>query len=116
MNELVQRLTDGEHPVIVGGHQPDLADFKQRVEELGYVFIKFTQTRGGTDLGMRVDKQATNVSKADFAQGRGSVHVEGLLTLNYEHVRCIADIDLATLSGTGRLAIEEQKAEVGSSL
>lgn len=108
MNELVQRLSEGKHPVIVGGPQPSLSEFRKRVEEMGYVFIKFTETKGGTDLGVRVDKTAIDTSKANFEQGVGTVHVEGTLTLNYMKVRCIADIDLAELKGTGHLVVLEE--------
>ena len=108
MNDLVQRLSEGNHQVVVGGPQATLEEFKKRVEDMGYVFIKFTETRGGTDLGVRVDKSATNLSQASFDQGIGIAHVEGTLTLNYVKVRCVADIDLATLQGTGHLvALEE---------
>lgn len=108
MNELVQRLAVGDHAVTVGGSKPSLEDLKWRIEDIGYVFIKFTETRGGTDLGVRVDKSATNLGGADFDQHTGTVHVEGTLTLNYVSVRCIADIDLATLNGTGHLVILEE--------
>lgn len=108
MDELVQRLAEGEHPVTVGGPRPSLEEFKKRVQEMGYVFIKFTGTRGGTDLGVRVDSGATDLGRANFEQGTGVAHVEGTLTLNYVKVRCVADIDLATLNGTGHLvALEE---------
>lgn len=108
MNELVERLSQGDHPVAVGGPKPSLDEFKKRIEDMGYVFIKFTGTRGGTDLGVRVDKAAVDLSKADFAQATGVAHVEGTLTLNYVKVRCVADIDLATLQGTGHLVILEE--------
>lgn len=108
MNELVERLSQGDHPVAVGGPKPSLEEFKKRVEDMGYVFIKFTGTRGGTDLGVRVDKSAVDLSKADFANATGVAHVEGTLTLNYVKVRCVADIDLATLQGTGHLVILEE--------
>lgn len=108
MNDLVQRLSDGDHPVTVGGPKPSLAEFQQRIETMGFVFIKFTGTRGGTDLGVRVDKEATDVKQADFVQGSGMAHVEGTLTLNYVKVRCVADIDLASLSGTGHLVVLEE--------
>ncbi len=108
MDELVKRLSEGDHAVAVGGPKPSLEEFKKRVEEMGYVFIKFTETRGGTDLGVRVDKSATNLEQANFEQGTGVAHVEGTLTLNYVSVRCIADIDLATLKGTGHLLILEE--------
>lgn len=108
MNELVQRLSQEDHPVTAGGPQPSLNELRKRIEEIGYVFIKFTDTQGGTDLGVRVDKAATDVSRANFDQGTGAVHVEGTLTLNYVKVRCIADINLDTLQGTGHLAILEE--------
>jgi hypothetical protein len=108
MDELVQRLSEGNHPVTVGGSRPSLEDLKQRVEEMGYVFIKFTGTRGGTDLGVRVDKSATDLSRANFEMGSGALHIEGTLTLNYVRVRCVADIDLATLDGTGHLVVLEE--------
>ncbi len=84
------------------------------VEELhhsitrGYVHITFTETQGGTELGVRLDNAATDLSQADFSQGRGTVHLIGTLTLNYVKVRCIAHVDLATLQGTGHLEPVEQ--------
>ena len=108
MNDLVQRLSAGDHPVTVGGPKPSLAEFRKRVEDMGYVFIKFTGTRGGTDLGVRVDKSATDLSQAFFEQATGIAHVEGTLTLNYVKVRCVADIHLESLDGTGHLVILEE--------
>jgi hypothetical protein len=108
MDELVQRLSQGEYSVTVGGPKPSLEELKKRVEEMGYVFIEFTGTRGGTDLGVRVDKDATDLRNANFERGSGVLHVEGTLILNYVKVRCVADIDLRTLDGTGHLvALEE---------
>lgn len=108
MNVLVQKLSEGEHPVTLGGPSPSLEGFQQRLENPGYVFIKFTDTRGGTDLGVRVDKDATDITRANFAEGTGIVHVEGTLILNYVRVRCYAEIDLQTLNGTGHLEILEE--------
>ncbi|HTK06844.1 MAG TPA: hypothetical protein VL485_06740 [Ktedonobacteraceae bacterium] len=108
MHELVQRLSQGDHPVVVGGPASSLDEFRKRVEEMGYVFIKFVGTRGGTDLGVRVDKSATDLSQAYFDQATGVVHVEGTLTLNSVQVRCVADIHLETLSGNGHLVVLEE--------
>ena len=110
MNALVKHLSDGDHHVVVGGTQPSLGEFRKRVEDMGYVFIKFIDTKGGTDLGFRVDKTVVDTSKANFEQGVGTVHVEGTFTLNYVKVRCIADIELAELKGTGHLVILEEVA------
>ncbi|GAA3804941.1 hypothetical protein ACFS5L_33975 [Streptomyces phyllanthi] len=110
MDELTQRLST-DQPVVVGGPNPSLEEFRTRLDEIGTVFIKFTETRGGTDLGIQLDRSASDTSGADFDQGSGSVHVEGTLILNDDPVRCIADIDLTTLKGTGRLKVVEE-AEV----
>lgn len=112
MDQLVERLSLGEHPIMIGGPNPSLQELQHRIQDIGYVFIKFTDTRGGTDLGIRVDRSATKGEQADFERGQGVVHIEGTLTLNYVKVRCVADIDLATLHGTGHLVIlqEEEKA------
>jgi hypothetical protein len=103
LNALVERLAQGNHPIILGGPTPNAADLQNRIADVGYVFIKFTDTQGGTDLGVRVDAAATDARNADFAQATGKVHIEGTLTLNFVPVRCIADIDLATLQGVGHL-------------
>ncbi|WP_018215463.1 hypothetical protein [Salinispora vitiensis] len=57
-----------------------------------------------------MDRDATDLSGADFVAGTGSVHVEGTLTLDFVPVRCVADLDVATLSGTGRLVVLEEAA------
>jgi hypothetical protein len=110
MNELTQRLTV-DQPVVVGGPDPTLAELERRLNDIGHVFIKFTETRGGTDLGIRVDRPACDDSAADFSSGTGTVHIEGTITLNHDPVRCIATIDLGTLKGSGHLVLVEQ-AEV----
>jgi len=109
MNELTERLTV-EQSVIMGGADPTVQELRERTGEMGYMLVKFTQTRGGTELGFPLDRDATDISGADFDEGTGSVHVEGLLILNDDPVRCIANIDLATLKGTGRLKLEEKAA------
>jgi hypothetical protein len=110
MNELTQRLTI-DQPVVMGGADPTVAELRERVGEMGYVLVKFTETRGGTELGFPLDRDATDLSGADFDEGAGRVHVEGNLILNDDPVRCIANIDLATLKGTGRLMLEEKAEE-----
>jgi len=102
-SELVERLCVGDHPVkvIIRPHET-VAGFKERIE-MGHVHIQFTDTRGGTEAGVRLDATATDVSKADFEAAQGTVHLEGMLTLNYVPVRCVADVNLATLEGQGHL-------------
>jgi hypothetical protein len=106
VNELTQRLTTAQ-PIVMGGADPTAEELRERTGEMGYVLVKFTETRGGTELGFPLDRETSDISAADFDNGRGTVHVEGNLILNGDPVRCIADLDLATLKGTGRLALEE---------
>ena len=72
-----------------------------------YVHVLFTDTRGGTELGFRLDQSRSDVSKADWERGEGAVHLEGALKLDGVPVRCVADIELSTVTGTGRLEILE---------
>jgi hypothetical protein len=109
MNELTERLTV-DQPIIMGGADPTVEELRERTGEMGYVLVKFTETRGGTELGFPLDRDATDVSGANFDEGTGSVHVEGHLILNDDPVRCVANIDLATLKGSGRLKLEEKAA------
>jgi len=107
MNELVKRLSEGDHPVVSGC--PDATAEKVKAEiDRGYVHVKFTGTRGGTNIGCRLVPEATDVSGADFEASTGMIHVEGTLTLNYVPVKCVADIDLSTMEGTGHLVITEE--------
>jgi hypothetical protein len=103
MDELVQRLAEGEHPIVANRYK-SAQELKQATDR-GYVLVKFTDTRGGTELGVRLDNAMTNLSGADFGQSTGTVHLAGDLTLNYVKVRCVADVDLATLAGQGHLEI-----------
>lgn len=105
MDELVQKLTIGSHPVEVGLRPERTASAFKMALDRGYVHIKFLDTRGGTELGVRVNPEATDLSRASFDEGTGAVHVSGTLTLNSVRVECSADVDLSTLAGTGHLKL-----------
>jgi uncharacterized protein YbdZ (MbtH family) len=106
-DDLVQRLSEGDHPVEASLRPERTIQTLQECINRGYVHIKFTDIRGGTELGVRIDPEALDVSQADFDNQAGTVHVEGGLALNYVKVRCIADIDLQTFTGKGHLEIVE---------
>jgi uncharacterized protein YbdZ (MbtH family) len=101
---LVDRLCKGDHTVEVD-LRPDktLKSFKEAIDR-NFIHIKFVQTKGGTELGFALDQEGSDLSRANFEAGTGIVHVEGVLTLDYVKVRCIADLDLNTLKGRGHLA------------
>jgi hypothetical protein len=110
MNELVERLTKGPHP-IVAERSASPQELREQIGR-GFVLLKFPNTRGGTELGSRLDMEQTRLDGADFEGGTGTVHLVGSLTLNYDKVQLVADIDLASLRGTGHLVLVE---EAGSS-
>src|SRR4029453_7131305 len=100
---LVDRLCEGDHPVEAGLRPEKTVSLFKGAIDRNYVHIKFTDTKGGTELGVRLDRDACDFSSANFDEGTGTVHVEGGLTLDYVKVKCIADIDLGTLEGEGHL-------------
>jgi len=102
-NDLVDRLCAGTHPVEASLRPDKTVQRLQESIERGYVHIKFTDTQGGTELGLRLDPAASDYSQGDFASQIGTVHLVGELTLNYVKVRCMVDIDLTTLTGQGHL-------------
>jgi uncharacterized protein YbdZ (MbtH family) len=101
---LVSRLSSGDHVVEVSLRPERTAEALLEAVERGYVLVRFTQTRGGTELGVRLDRGASDTTGADFDGQQGHIHLEGDLTLDFEPVRCVADIDLATMAGHGRLS------------
>lgn len=103
MSDLVQRLSEGTHPVEVSLRPDRTVKALDECLQRGYVHIKFTGTRGGTELGFAVDPQLSDLTGADFARESGRLRLAGALTLDYVNVRCIADIELPSLQGHGRL-------------
>jgi uncharacterized protein YbdZ (MbtH family) len=100
---LVERLSTGQHPVEISLRPTkDVARFKECLDR-GYVHIKFTQTQGGTELGVRLLKDESDFSNADFEGGSGEAKLKGTLTLDFVKVNCFATVKLPDLSGQGYL-------------
>jgi hypothetical protein len=111
VNELVQKLTQEQRIIASLRPETNLQYLKAAVDR-SYVYIKFTETRGGTELGIRLIPDMSDLTKANWESGTGSIHIVGDLVLDYVPVRFHGDIDLASLEGTGRLEIrEEAKSE-----
>ncbi|MNI33480.1 hypothetical protein D3C81_1775510 [compost metagenome] len=99
MDELVMRLSTAKHPVETVRPEKTAGALKECIDR-DYVHIMFTET--GTELGVQLDRSNCDLN-GDFQNGVGKIHIEGGLTLNYEKVRVVADIDLSTLEGEGNL-------------
>jgi len=107
---LVDRLSIGDHKIVVSQRpEPTVKALKEAIDS-GYVRVKFTETKGATELGFKVDPNASDLTGANFDEGTGKVKVVGSLTLDYVKVRCVANIDLKTLDGVGYLEKLEEAA------
>jgi hypothetical protein len=114
MSELVKNLAAGQHRIEVSLRpERTIAALKECVDR-GWVQVKFTDTRGGTELGVPIDRERTRVSDADFSQGSGSITIVGQLSLDWVPVACVATIDLSTLEGTGHLEITGEVPAAGA--
>jgi uncharacterized protein YbdZ (MbtH family) len=100
---LVDRLSRGEHNLEFSsrlGKTP--ATLRERIDS-GYLHVRFPDTRGGTELGVRLIPDDSDLTGGDFERGTGEVLLVGSLILDETPVRCVARIDLATLAGKGHL-------------
>jgi hypothetical protein len=109
MNDLVEFLCTGEHPVEVSSREKTIAGVKEAVE-LGQVLVKFTDTKGGTEIGIPVDRDRSDLRGLEGGDGPSEIRLVGDLTLDYVPVTCVARIDLATLHGEGHLELREEKS------
>ena len=100
---LVERLSRGQHLVQFSSRPQRTAEaLKERIER-GYLHVRFPDTRGGTELGIRLDMAACDLSQADFGRATGEIVLVGNLILDEVPVRCTARLHLDTLEGEGSL-------------
>jgi uncharacterized protein YbdZ (MbtH family) len=99
------RLSRGSHAVELALRSERTIDALVSQIDTGYVHVRFTATRGGTEITFPLEPASVERIKMQVARGEGPVQLSGHLTLDYIPVRCVADIDLATFTGTGKLDI-----------
>jgi len=107
MSELVEFLSNGKHPVTATVRNKTREALKESVAN-GYVLIKFTDTRGGTELGFPIDRDRSDLRAIEGDNGSAEVRLVGDLTLDYVPVTCVARIDLTTLEGEGHLEVRDK--------
>ena len=105
MNDLVKRLSEGSHAVEISLRPERTVKLFREMLDRGHVLVKFTETRGGTELGVPLDKSRSDLSQANFEGETGTVRVCGELTLDYVPVRVIAEVELPAMKGQGHLEI-----------
>jgi hypothetical protein len=106
MDSLVKRLSIGTHPIAFESRTTDFSEIKERLDH-GFVFVTFTGTRGGTELGINVEPKLSNFEAANFEAQKGSLRIIGTCEIDYQKVRCIAEVDLSTKQGIGHLELIE---------
>jgi len=112
MSELVQKLAKGDHKVIYRAFRDNpLQELRDAIGR-NYMHVKFTETRGGTELGFPLDDKS--FPNADLEKGEGTVHLSGKLKLDGVPIRVVADIDLKTMEGLGHLEILEEEPKAAT--
>ena len=110
MTDLPTRLSQGNTKVTFRARRGDVrAELKEAIDRK-YVHVLFTETQGGTELGFPLDEAQSELTGADWERGEGTVRLVGDLKLDGVPVRCVAEIDLASTEGVGRLEIREATA------
>ena len=102
---LVNRLCAGNHEVELNLQRGTPTETLRESLARDTVYLRFTET-SGTILGIQIDRSKTDLTAADLDAGTGRVKLEGTLTLNDVPVRCLADVDLGTRLGKGRLVLQ----------
>ena len=105
MDSLVKQLSEGDHPIVFEPRTEEYSELKERLTEMKFVFVKFTDTMGETELGINVDDNFTNLDNANFNECRGHIRVVGTCELNYHKVRCVAEVVLKSKEGTAHLEL-----------
>jgi uncharacterized protein YbdZ (MbtH family) len=102
---LLDKLGKGRHPVVVAGPAgQDAGRFREAVGS-GHLRVRFTETAGGTELALRFDPAAVDLSGGDLEAGTGRLGLSSALKLDGADVKCAVDIDIAERKGVGRLEI-----------
>jgi hypothetical protein len=102
MTDLVDRLSRAQPVEVALRPHRTVAALKAALDR-GYVHVRFTETRGGTELGIPVDWRATDVSAVDWDRESGTLTIAGVLTLDFVKIRCTARLDLPSLAGEGHV-------------
>ena len=90
----MKRLSGWKHEVVISHQDKDCAEIKQRIED-GYIHDKSTSTRGDTELGINENLESTNLKDVNFEKVKAMLSFADATNINYNKVRCIANIYLA---------------------
>lgn len=98
MTPLVEKLLAARHPISLIRYR-NIDDIKEAIER-GLVLVKFTDTHGGTELGVQLKSGSD-----DIVMAPGEIELNGFLTLDYQQLACTIHIDRVTLKGYGSMKL-----------
>lgn len=104
MDDLVKNLSSNTQKVILEENTKTNEEIYDRIKQ-GFVFIKFTQTRGtGTEVGINI----TN-SNIDEIENKNipNIEIEGKTKLNFHPIIIKAKVDMESRQGTAEVSLEE---------
>jgi hypothetical protein len=110
MTDLPERLSQGNTKVAFRARRGDARTELREAIDRGYVHVLFTETQGGTEVGFSLDEAQSDLTGAQWERGEGTIRLAGDLKLDGVPLRCVAEIDLASAEGTGRLEVREAGA------
>lgn len=100
--DLVDRLSQGEHPVklVLNGDHP--REMFRNCLDLGYARVCFTQTHGQTTFSLTLDDTQTRTQMMPGSD-QAYAHLVGHINIDGKACICVLDINLASFTGLGRL-------------
>jgi len=103
MSELAHRLSRGDHGITDRPGRDNAWTGLRAAIEREYVHVPFTETRGGTEAGFRLDPAPSGLPGESWEEGEGPIRLEDRLSLVGVTVRCVADPDPRKMAGAGLL-------------
>jgi len=107
VSELVKRLAR-DQPIVARLRPKAAPEHLKAMLDRRHVHIEFTETLGGTELGIPLDLEGIDLSGVNFDEGTGRVQLTGDLVLDYIPVRFHGHLELESMSGRGRLEPREE--------
>lgn len=101
---LVERLAGDDHRVEVRTRAEDRVAYLRERLEIGYLHVHFPETRGGTELGLKLDLESCRAAKEALSQG-GEIALSGSLSLDETPVCCNVRLSVPELVGRGGLTV-----------
>ncbi|OJW46877.1 MAG: hypothetical protein BGO67_04135 [Alphaproteobacteria bacterium 41-28] len=108
MDRLVSTLIEDKHPIELEVRTETLSELSERIKG-GFVFINFTDTQGGTEIGIELDESSKKLTDTILKKDIGTLKIVGTCEINYHKVKCHAEINLKTRQGLGYLELIDDR-------